>query len=48
MSPREVPFTLLWTHAAYWVLAALVVWFVRRLRLQVERVARKLEEESSR
>lgn len=39
----DVSFTLLWTHVAYWALAVAMVWLVRRLRLQVERVARDLE-----
>lgn len=40
---NTVPAALMWTHAAYWVLAVLTVVLVRRLRLQVERVARELE-----
>lgn len=39
----SVPVALLWTHAAYWFIAVAMVWFVRRLRLGVERVARELE-----
>lgn len=39
----SVPAALLWTHAAYWAIAVITVWLVRRLRVQVERVASELE-----
>ncbi|MFT3713011.1 MAG: hypothetical protein QM817_35610 [Archangium sp.] len=44
----DTPFTLLWTHAAYWFIAVAMVLLTRRLRMQVERVAKRLEQEVSR
>lgn len=42
----DTPFTLMWTHAAYWFIAVAMVLITRRLRLQVERVAARLEKET--
>lgn len=40
----NVSAAMLLTHAAYWVLALMLVWLVRRLRLRLEALAARLEQ----